>query len=121
MPRDELSSGNPTLIRRKEASNLTFGLSMMVPRELSDEESDAMDCLDHILTGTMHSRIYGAARQKVSLTAYFPIHQLVFMIRVGILVDRLIMTQQEQLFDIIVREIKVCYKGRNHRKRTRCS
>lgn len=64
VPRDTLSSGNPTLIRRKEASNLTFGLTLMLPRELSDEESDAMDALDHILTGTMHSRIYGAARQK---------------------------------------------------------
>ncbi|MCB9819785.1 insulinase family protein [Candidatus Nomurabacteria bacterium] len=64
LPRDELSSGNPTIIRRKEASNVTFGLSVMVPRELSDEESDAMDALNHILTGTMHSRIYGAARSR---------------------------------------------------------
>lgn len=64
VPHDQLSSGNPTLIRRKEASNLTFGMSIMVPREISDEESDAMDALDHILTGTMHSRIYGTARSR---------------------------------------------------------
>lgn len=63
-PHDEFHSGNPTLIRRKEASNLTFAWSMIIPRELSDEEADAMNCLDHILTGTMHSRIYGAARKK---------------------------------------------------------
>lgn len=64
VPRDEISSGNPTIIRRKEASNITFGLSMMVPRELGDRELEAMNCLDHILTGTMHSRIYGAARAR---------------------------------------------------------
>ena len=64
VPRDEISSGNATIIRRKEASNITFGLSMMVPRELNDRELEAMNCLDHILTGTMHSRIYGAARSK---------------------------------------------------------
>jgi len=45
VPRDELHSGNPTLIRRKEASNLTFGLTMTLPRELSDDEAEAMNCL----------------------------------------------------------------------------
>ena len=64
VPKDELTSGNPTLIRRKEASNLTFGWSMTLPRELNDEEAEAMACLDQILTGTLHSRIYGAARKK---------------------------------------------------------
>jgi predicted Zn-dependent peptidase len=64
VPKDDLSKANPTIIRRKEASNITFGLSLMVPRELNDDELEAMNCLDHILTGTMHSRIYGAARAK---------------------------------------------------------
>jgi len=63
-PKDELHKSNPHLIRRKEASNLTFALSMTVPRELNDEEAEAMGCLDQILTGTLHSRIYGAARKK---------------------------------------------------------
>lgn len=64
IPQDELQRANPSLIRRKEASNLSFGWSMIIPRELSDEEVEAMNCLDHILTGTMHSRIFGAARQR---------------------------------------------------------
>src|SRR5690606_8530619 len=50
VPKDELKSGNPTLIRRKEASNLTFAWSMILPYEISDEEAEAMNCLDHILT-----------------------------------------------------------------------
>jgi len=64
VPRDELSSARPTVIRRKDATNLTFGLTLSVPRELDDEELDAMHNLNHILTGTTHSRIFGKARSK---------------------------------------------------------
>lgn len=64
VPRDELVSSGPSVIRRKGASNLTFNWSMAISRELSDEELDAMHYLNHILTGTMYSRIFGAARQK---------------------------------------------------------
>lgn len=64
VPHDDLTTPNPILIRRKEASNLTFGLSLTIPREISDEECDAMGALNHILTGTTSSRIFGAARKK---------------------------------------------------------
>jgi zinc protease len=64
VPRDELSSAGPAVVRRKDASNLTFGWTMSLPRELSDEELDAMHNLNHILTGTSNSRIYGQARSK---------------------------------------------------------
>jgi predicted Zn-dependent peptidase len=64
VPRDELKSAHPALIRRKDATNLTFGFTLSVPRELSDEELDAMHNLNHILTGTTHSRIFGKARSK---------------------------------------------------------
>lgn len=64
VPRDELSSAGPSVIRRKDATNLTFNWSMSISRELNDEELDAMHYLNHILTGTMYSRIFGAARQK---------------------------------------------------------
>jgi len=64
VPRDELRASPPTLIRRKDASNITFGLTMIAPKVLSDEELDAMHHLNHILTGTATSRIYGKARAK---------------------------------------------------------
>lgn len=64
VPHDELHSAKPNLIRRKESSNITFAWSMITPRVLSDEEMDAMSCLNHLLTGTMHSRIFGTARKK---------------------------------------------------------
>ena len=64
IPVDELHSAEPFLIRRKDAPNLTFGWSMTVPRRLADNETDAMDCLNHILTGTLHSKILGELRKK---------------------------------------------------------
>ena len=64
VPRDELHGANPSLIRRKDASNVTFGWTMTLPRVLDDEELDALNALNHILTGTATSRIYGKARSK---------------------------------------------------------
>lgn len=64
VPRDELTSAGPAVIRRKDATNLTFGWSMTLPHALDDEQLDAIHYLNHILTGTMHSRIFGRARQK---------------------------------------------------------
>lgn len=64
IPVDELHRADPVLIRRKEATNFTFGWSMIVPRRLSDTEVDAMEFADHILNGTFRSRIFGGARKK---------------------------------------------------------
>lgn len=64
VPMDELHTSNPVLIRRKDASNITFGFSFVTPRRLSEKEVRAMDCLNHILTGTMNSRILGQARKR---------------------------------------------------------
>ena len=63
-PDDQLHSGNPVLIRRKDASNITFGFSFVTPRKLSSEETRIMDCLNHILSGTTSSRIFGQARKR---------------------------------------------------------
>jgi len=64
VPTDELIKSSPTIIRRKDSTNLTFGIFMAVERELNDEELDAMHYLNHILTGTFYSRIFGAARKQ---------------------------------------------------------
>ncbi len=63
-PMDNLHSAKPNLIVRKEASNITFGWSMILPHIMSYKEYVAMSHLNHILTGTMHSYIFGAARRR---------------------------------------------------------
>lgn len=112
VPRDELSSGNPTIIRRKEASNITFGLSMMVPRELEDDELEAMNALDHILTGTMHSRIYGAARAKGLAYGIFSDTTAGFYDSSWDFGGQVNHDTANKLFDIIVREIRAVCDGK---------
>lgn len=64
VPTDELRSSPPALIRRKDANNITFAFSWVIPRKLEPSEVYAMNCLNHILNGTMSSRIFGQARKK---------------------------------------------------------
>ncbi len=111
-PHDDFKSAKPTLIRRKEASNLTFALSMVIPRELSDEESDAMNCLDHILTGTMHSRIYGAARKKGLAYGMFSDTSVGFHDSSWDFGGQVNLETSGALFDIIVRELKHVLDGK---------
>lgn len=111
VPKDELTRGNTTLIRRKEASNLTFGLSMTLPRELSDEEAEAMNVLDHILTGTMHSRIYGAARKKGLAYGVFSDTSVGFHDSSWDFGGQVNLETASGLFDIIVREVKSILDG----------
>lgn len=111
-PHDEFHTSKPTLIRRKESSNLTFAWSMVVPRELADEESDAMDCLDHILTGTMHSRIYGAARKKGLAYGMFSDTSVGFHDSSWDFGGQVNLDTAGELFDIIVRELRAVLDGK---------
>lgn len=63
IPSDELHSSAPVLIRRKDATNITFAFTWMLPRKLEPPEIYAMNCLNHILNGTMSSKILGQARK----------------------------------------------------------
>lgn len=64
IPVTDLHSSEAVSIRRKDASNITFGFSLVTPRHLSPEEVFAMNCLNHILNGTTNSKIFGAARKR---------------------------------------------------------
>ena len=62
---DELqSTRDPIYIHRPDLKNISFGFSIVIPRQLSTTEMDTMHALNHILTGTMHSRIFGQARKR---------------------------------------------------------
>ncbi len=106
IPHDEPRRANPVLIRRKEATNLTFGWSMVVPRELTDEEADAMNALNHILTGTMSSRIFGSARKKGLAYSIFSDTSVGFYDSAWDFGGQVNIDTAEKLFDIIVRELK---------------
>lgn len=111
-PHDEFHAGSPTLIRRKEASNLTFAWSLILPRELTDEETDAMNCLDHILTGTMHSRIYGSARKQGLAYGMFSDTSVGFHDSSWDFGGQVNLDTANGLFDIIVRELRAVLDGK---------
>lgn len=64
IPMTDLHSSEAVAIRRKDASNITFGFSMVTPRHLEPNEVFAMNCLNHILNGTTSSKIFGTARKR---------------------------------------------------------
>lgn len=111
VPFDELAKAGPAIIRRKDATNLTFGLFMALPKSLDDDELDSMHYLNHILTGTMYSRIFGAARKRglaYSVSAYAASghHDSAWDIT-----GQVNHESAGDLFDIIVREIKCVLDG----------
>lgn len=112
VPKDILTRANPTLIRRKEASNLTFGWSVTMPRELTDDEAGAMNCLDQILTGTMHSRIYGAARKKGLAYGIFSDTSVGSHDSSWDFGGQVNLETSQELFDIIVREVRCVLDGK---------
>jgi len=63
-PMDEYVGTEPVVIRRKDASNVTFGFSFVTRRRLEPAEQYAMGCLNHILNGTATSKIFGQARKR---------------------------------------------------------
>lgn len=64
IPVADLHTSEAVSIRRKDASNVTFGFSLVTPRHLEPNEVFAMNCLNHILNGTTNSRIFGTARKR---------------------------------------------------------
>ena len=64
IPVADLHSSEAVSIRRKDASNITFGFSLVTPRHLDPNEVFAMNCLNHILNGTTNSKIFGTARKR---------------------------------------------------------
>lgn len=112
VPNEELKGAKPFLIRRKEASNVTFAWSMALPRKLANEELDAMAAVDYLLTGTLHSKILGAARKQglaysmfSDTTSYH--HDSTWDFGAQVNVDTI-----EPLFDIIIEEVRGVLDGK---------
>ncbi len=58
------SLGKPLYIKNSSVENMYFYLDTFIRRRLTDSESYAMMLANVILTETLHSRIYGQAREK---------------------------------------------------------
>lgn len=64
VPKIPLHSTEPVYIYRQDLPSIIFSLHMSLNRKLSEQEEVAMGALNHMLTGTFHSRIWGEARSR---------------------------------------------------------
>ncbi|MCL2371454.1 insulinase family protein [Candidatus Saccharibacteria bacterium] len=110
-PLDTYSNAAPELISRADASNISFGFSFVLPRRLSSKESDAMGGLNHLLNGTMSSRIFGEARRKGLVYGIFSETQLGQQHASWDFGGEANPDTIEQLFNIITRELKKVASG----------
>jgi len=62
--REEAHAPGLVHIKRAQVQNLTFSVAFYINRELTRKELRAMNALNHMLTGTMHSKIWGTARTR---------------------------------------------------------
>lgn len=63
IPRSKLHGSEPELIKVRDSRSWTFGISSVMNRSLTQSERNDLTSLNHILTGTMYSRIFGQARK----------------------------------------------------------
>lgn len=64
VPTIALHSSQPVHIHRKDLPSIIFTLQLVINRQLTEKEETAMGAVNHMLTGTFHSRIWGEARNR---------------------------------------------------------
>src|SRR5690606_4545758 len=64
LPEENVKSTDLVHLKRADLPNLGFSLYFFLNRILDRRELRAMTVLAYILTGTMHSRIWGVARRR---------------------------------------------------------
>lgn len=64
LPKETVKPAELVYLRKPDAQNLGFSLYFFLNRILTRRELRAMTALNYILTGTMHSRIWGVARKR---------------------------------------------------------
>ncbi|MDR0980054.1 MAG: insulinase family protein [Candidatus Nomurabacteria bacterium] len=110
-PVDNYNDATPELIPRTDANNVSFGFSLVLPRRLENKESDAMSGLNHLLNGTMSSRIFGEARRRGLVYGIFSETQLGQQSASWDFGGEANAETMEKLFQIIVRELKKVADG----------
>lgn len=63
-PKETMHAAPAQLVEHRDVPAITFGFEMFIPREMDDKEAYNMGALNHVLNGTMGSRIYGKARSQ---------------------------------------------------------
>lgn len=101
----------PVYIHNKTVKNIYFYMDTFVGRRLSDEESDALNLVNTMLTATLYSKILGAARERglvYSMSSGFGLAKLNSNWWFGAQVSQ---QKVGALFDIVVDELSNVFRG----------
>ena len=112
IPRDKIiGSDEPTLIKVNDAKSLTFGFSFVLDRILDESEQNALDGLNHVLTGTLHSRIFGKAREAGLVYSMFSDSDETLYSSSWDFAGQVTEETSKQLFELIAQELKQAING----------
>ncbi len=113
---DQLKSSEPQLIKQENGRSITFGLSIMLDRVLERNEKFALGALNHILTGTSHSKIFGKAREKGLVYSVYSDFMNNHHNTAWDFSGQVMPETAEALFDLIVEELNQVIEGNISKK-----
>ncbi len=109
---DKIKSNNPILIKQENGHSMTFGLSIVVDRILNRNEKFAFNALNHILTGTTYSRIFGKARDRGLVYGIYADFSTNHYNTAWDFSGQVMPETAEQLFDLIVEQLTEIADGK---------
>ncbi len=113
---DQLKSSEPILIKQNNGRSITFGLSIVLDRTLSRNEKFSLSALNHILTGTSHSKIFGKAREKGLVYGIYADFMNTHHNTSWDFSGQVMPETAEKLFDLIVDELQQVSQGNISKK-----
>ncbi len=111
VPRSQLTGSDPVLIRQSDSKSITFGFTLVRNKILDDYERNSLSALNHILTGTMYSRIFGKAREAGLVYSLFSDYDNGHSSSSWDFAGQVLPDSAEQLFDLIVEELRQVLEG----------
>ncbi len=111
IPKSQLAGSKPVLIRQSDSKSITFGFTSVRNKVLNDFERNSMSALNHILTGTMFSRIFGKAREAGLVYSLFSDYDNGYNSSSWDFAGQVLPDSSEQLFDLIVEELRQVLEG----------
>lgn len=116
IPHDQIHSHPAVLIKQNNGRSLTFGVSLILDRKLTQRETYAMEALNHILTGTTYSRIFGKARERGLVYSIYSDYNERHHDSCWDFAGQVMPETAEALFDLIIDELQQVAAGKISKK-----
>ena len=98
-------------IDRQEANNIQFNLCTYKTRRLSDTEQDALSMVDTMLTATLHSLIFGEARERGLVYGIWSTYDMGSNVTAWDFGAQVSQANSKALFDIVIKQLRRLQQG----------